>query len=116
MVLFGVLRTVYVYEALNVNYDFTWILYDCWIYTQLEVNLAIIAACAPALRPLVLHCLHFSKKCNVRLSTVVLRPISQRMSMHTEKTYVNSVTYPVDDALERGHRPCDTEEMGRSGK
>ena len=38
---------------MNVTYDFTWELYDCWIFTQLELNLAILASCAPTLRPLV---------------------------------------------------------------
>lgn len=111
VVLFGILRTIYVYEALNVNYDFTWVLYDCWIYTQLEINLAIIAACAPTLRPLVLHCIQFSKRCNQKLSAVMVRPISQRISMHTERTYVNSVVYPADDMLENGYRSLASQKV-----
>lgn len=99
------MRTVYVYAALNVNYDFTWILYDCWIYTQLEINVAIIAACAPALRPLVSRFSQFTAKYNKSVTKAIVRPLSQRISMYTEKTYVNSVTYPNEDVLEGGHKP-----------
>lgn len=102
VVLFGILRTYYVYEALNVDYDFTWILYDCWLYTQIELNLAIIAACAPAMRPLVLYCSQMFKRLWSYLTNISARPVPERFSMQTEKTYTNSVQYSPGDVLEDG--------------
>lgn len=55
VVFFGIMRTVYSYRILNVTYDFTHTLYTCWIWTQLELYTALLAASAPALRPLFRH-------------------------------------------------------------
>ncbi|KAF9877481.1 hypothetical protein CkaCkLH20_05181 [Colletotrichum karsti] len=51
----GILRTYWVlYVEINIvkdpTYDLTWDSYNIWIWTALEVNLAIICGCAPAIR------------------------------------------------------------------
>ena len=47
----GVVRTILMYNLLNVNYDFTWELWITWICAVLELYLALFAASAPSLKP-----------------------------------------------------------------
>ncbi|KAL6245250.1 hypothetical protein RBB50_008025 [Rhinocladiella similis] len=47
----GTIRTVLLYNLLNVNYDFTWELYVTWIWGVIELYLALFAASAPGLKP-----------------------------------------------------------------
>lgn len=49
----GIVRTVITNNVINVDYDYTWILWEMWIWTLVEVFAAIVAASAPALKPLV---------------------------------------------------------------
>ena len=47
----GTVRTVLLYRLLNSDFDFTWILWETWIWGVVELYVAIWAACAPALKP-----------------------------------------------------------------
>ncbi|KIW10180.1 hypothetical protein PV08_11141 [Exophiala spinifera] len=47
----GTVRTVLLYNLLNVDYDFTWELYVTWIWGIIELYLALFAASAPSLKP-----------------------------------------------------------------
>lgn len=47
----GIVRTVLLYRLLNSEFDFTWILWETWIWGVVELYVAIWAACAPALKP-----------------------------------------------------------------
>ncbi|KEF61949.1 uncharacterized protein A1O9_03521 [Exophiala aquamarina CBS 119918] len=47
----GIVRTVLLYQLLNSDFDFTWILWETWIWAVVELYVAIWAACAPALKP-----------------------------------------------------------------
>ncbi|KAJ9612608.1 hypothetical protein H2200_004205 [Cladophialophora chaetospira] len=47
----GVVRVVILNQMLNVSFDFTWLLWEMWIVTVLEIYLAMFAASAPALKP-----------------------------------------------------------------
>ncbi|KIW47200.1 uncharacterized protein PV06_02794 [Exophiala oligosperma] len=47
----GTIRTVLLYNLLNVDYDFTWELYVTWIWGVIELYLALFAASAPGLKP-----------------------------------------------------------------
>lgn len=47
----GVIRTVLMYNLLNVDYDFTWKLWVTWICAVIELYLALFAASAPSLKP-----------------------------------------------------------------
>ncbi|KIX10632.1 uncharacterized protein Z518_01716 [Rhinocladiella mackenziei CBS 650.93] len=47
----GIVRTVLLDVLLNKNYDFTWILWETWIWGMVELYVAIFAASAPALKP-----------------------------------------------------------------
>ncbi|KIW91784.1 uncharacterized protein Z519_07754 [Cladophialophora bantiana CBS 173.52] len=51
----GVVRTVLMYNLLNVDYDFTWTLWLTWIWAVLELYLALFAASAPSLKPFFRH-------------------------------------------------------------
>jgi hypothetical protein len=48
----GIVRTVYIWRTFNDTYDETWVGYTVWLWTAVEVDLAIICACTPALKPL----------------------------------------------------------------
>ena len=48
----GIARTYY-FTELGQAYDITWIAFDVLVWTQLEIQLAIMCACAPVLRVLV---------------------------------------------------------------
>ncbi|EGD97227.1 hypothetical protein TESG_04639 [Trichophyton tonsurans CBS 112818] len=48
----SVVRLAYTYVILYVSYDSTWVGYNLWIWNDLEVNLAVICASFPMLRPL----------------------------------------------------------------
>ena len=47
----GIVRTYTVWQTLVTTYDETWYGYDTWLWTSVESELAIICACAPALKP-----------------------------------------------------------------
>lgn len=47
----GIVRTVLLYILLNVDYDFSWMLWESWIWAVVELYVAIFAASAPALKP-----------------------------------------------------------------
>ncbi|KIX01242.1 uncharacterized protein Z518_08967 [Rhinocladiella mackenziei CBS 650.93] len=47
----GIVRTFLLYRLLNVDYDFTWELWETWIWAVVELYVAIFAASAPALKP-----------------------------------------------------------------
>lgn len=47
----GIVRTVLLYRLLNSDFDFTWILWETWIWAVVELYVAIWAASAPALKP-----------------------------------------------------------------
>ncbi|OQU95387.1 hypothetical protein CLAIMM_01604 [Cladophialophora immunda] len=51
----GLVRTVLMYNLLNVDYDFTWELWLTWIWAVLELYLALFAASAPSLKPFFRH-------------------------------------------------------------
>ncbi|KAK2865081.1 hypothetical protein FQN49_003929 [Arthroderma sp. PD_2] len=48
----SVVRLAYTYVIIYVTYDPTWVGYNLWIWNDLEVNLAVICASFPVLRPL----------------------------------------------------------------
>ncbi|TID13449.1 hypothetical protein E6O75_ATG11365 [Venturia nashicola] len=50
----GVVRTYYIYKSLILSYDETWFAYPLWIAAAVEVDLAVICACAPVIRPFLL--------------------------------------------------------------
>ncbi|KAL5411384.1 hypothetical protein PMIN03_004883 [Paraphaeosphaeria minitans] len=49
----GIVRTYYIYESLIVQYDNTWYSYPLWIAAAIEIDLGVICASAPVLRPLL---------------------------------------------------------------
>lgn len=51
VVIFGIARSVYMYRAVNVDWDFTWTLWKIWVWGEFELWFAVYAASAPALKP-----------------------------------------------------------------
>ncbi|KAH0545366.1 hypothetical protein FGG08_000507 [Glutinoglossum americanum] len=51
----GLVRTYYVHVLTSVTYDLTWEGFTMWIYIAIEIDLSIICASAPALKPLFKH-------------------------------------------------------------
>ncbi|KAE8151264.1 hypothetical protein BDV25DRAFT_97957 [Aspergillus avenaceus] len=49
----GTIRTVYVYKSMVASYDTTWLGWPVFLAASIEINLGLICASAPALRPLV---------------------------------------------------------------
>lgn len=47
----GVIKLLLLNKLLNESFDFTWLLWEMWIWSVLELYLAIFAASAPALKP-----------------------------------------------------------------
>ncbi|EXJ63216.1 hypothetical protein A1O7_03663 [Cladophialophora yegresii CBS 114405] len=47
----GLVRVVLTYRLLNETYDFTWLLWEVWIWSIVELYVGIFAASAPALQP-----------------------------------------------------------------
>ena len=52
VVVAGIMRLYYVHLTVYETYDVTWVGYNLWIWTAVEVNLGIICGCVPALKPL----------------------------------------------------------------
>ncbi|KAK5095992.1 hypothetical protein LTS08_007874 [Lithohypha guttulata] len=71
VVVFGILRTIYGYRVLNTTYDYTWVVWDNWLYTLLELYTAILAASAPSLRPLISYCVETSRNQSKRISRAI---------------------------------------------
>ena len=51
VVIAGIVRTYYLNYVINNTYDVLWYIYVMWVWTILELYLAMIAASAPALKP-----------------------------------------------------------------
>ncbi|EPS31055.1 hypothetical protein PDE_06009 [Penicillium oxalicum 114-2] len=51
----GSVRTAFVWQSMVVGYDRTWLSWPILIAASAEINIGLICACAPALRPLVIH-------------------------------------------------------------
>lgn len=49
----GIVRTFFIWIAFMASYDETWFSYPLWIAAAVEIDLAVITACAPSLRPLI---------------------------------------------------------------
>ncbi|KAF1365915.1 hypothetical protein EJ07DRAFT_53053, partial [Lizonia empirigonia] len=49
----GIVRTWYIYKSLVTTYDNTWYAYPLWIAAAVEIDLGVICASAPVLKPLL---------------------------------------------------------------
>lgn len=49
----GVIRTFFIWKSLIKSYDETWFAYPLWIAAAVEIDLAVICACAPAWKSLL---------------------------------------------------------------
>lgn len=57
VVVAGVIRTILLNVVINRTWDPLWELDTMWIWTIVELNLALVAASAPALKSFFQHCL-----------------------------------------------------------
>ncbi|KAF2088817.1 hypothetical protein K490DRAFT_38175, partial [Saccharata proteae CBS 121410] len=51
VIIAGTVRTYYIWKGLMDSYDETWFTYPLWICAAVEIDLGVICACAPAIRP-----------------------------------------------------------------
>jgi hypothetical protein len=63
----GIVRTYFIWRSLMQQYDETWWAYPLWIAAAVEVDLAVICACAPAWKSL--RSPHSSKRSTPRSSS-----------------------------------------------
>ncbi|PGH27458.1 hypothetical protein AJ80_00937 [Polytolypa hystricis UAMH7299] len=49
----SVVRAYYMYVSVDLTYDVTWMGYYIWVWNAIEVNLAVICASVPTLRPFI---------------------------------------------------------------
>ncbi|KAJ8110526.1 hypothetical protein OPT61_g6656 [Boeremia exigua] len=49
----GIVRTYFIYKSLILNYDNTWYAYPLWIAAAIEIDLGVICASVPVLKPLL---------------------------------------------------------------
>ncbi|RMZ69388.1 integral membrane [Pyrenophora seminiperda CCB06] len=76
----GIVRTWFIYRSLFNEYDQTWYAYPLWISAAVEIDLGVICASAPVLKPLL-------TKIPFSLSRYLTSGISFRKSTgHTSKT------------------------------
>jgi hypothetical protein len=52
----GIIRTILLNHLINQTYDFSWTLWETWIWSIIELHVAIFAASAPALKPFLRKC------------------------------------------------------------
>lgn len=48
----GIVRVTYLCWTVWRSWDFTWVVYDMWVWNSVELFLGIFVACAPSLKPL----------------------------------------------------------------
>ena len=48
----GIVRATYLCWTVWRSWDFTWVIYDMWVWNNVELFLGIFVACAPSLKPL----------------------------------------------------------------
>jgi hypothetical protein len=51
VVMFGSVRSYYMYRVVNVDWDFTWTLWKIWVWGEFEMWFGVYCASAPALKP-----------------------------------------------------------------
>ncbi|KAF2656699.1 hypothetical protein K491DRAFT_691741 [Lophiostoma macrostomum CBS 122681] len=123
VVIAGIVRTWFIYQSLVVEYDLTWYSFPLWIAAAVEIDLGVICASAPVLRPL-LSKLSFSlsairsQTLNSGPSSALRKPHSasestvhattQRWSYH--KTYASPKTVFAQNREELAHYPTSGNE------
>ncbi|KAF2771064.1 hypothetical protein EJ03DRAFT_44847 [Teratosphaeria nubilosa] len=85
----GIVRTVFIWESLIARYDETWYSYPLWIAAAIEIDLAVICACAPSWKSLLKQPLI---NCSLRISSKISSIRSPHHSQHsqTSTTYSSS--------------------------
>ncbi|GAB7349510.1 hypothetical protein MBLNU459_g0217t2 [Dothideomycetes sp. NU459] len=76
----GIIRTYFIWKSLIATYDETWFSYPLWICAAVEIDLAVLCACAPALKPLFSPPLHRLSVSLARGATTVRSRISSSVS------------------------------------
>ena len=80
----GITRTYFIWKSLIAQYDETWWAYPLWIAAAVEIDLAVICACAPAWKSLLQQpIVSMSHKLSSKLSSL-RSPQSSRRSSPSE--------------------------------
>jgi len=70
----GIVRTYFIWKSLMDSWDETWFSYPLWICATIEIDVAVMCACAPALKPLL----------RKPISSLTSKISSLRSSHHTD--------------------------------
>ncbi|KAF3481175.1 uncharacterized protein GIQ15_03934 [Arthroderma uncinatum] len=85
----GCVKSYYIYRTLNESADLTWDGYDIWVWTDIEVNFAVICTSIPILRPLIQRYLP-----NLGFKSSTLNSVSEtRLSGRVDFNGLNSGIY-----------------------
>nr|OQO21046.1 hypothetical protein B0A51_11417 [Rachicladosporium sp. CCFEE 5018]OQO24251.1 hypothetical protein B0A51_08696 [Rachicladosporium sp. CCFEE 5018] len=80
----GIVRTFFIYKSLIATYDETWFTYPLWIAAAVEVDLAVLCACAPALKSVIWNpFIHRVRKVSVRMNN------SRKSSQHLDSVTID---------------------------
>ncbi|KAK4979514.1 hypothetical protein LTR28_004249 [Elasticomyces elasticus] len=120
----GVVRTYSIWWSLIKSWDETWFAYPLWIAAAVEIDLAVICACAPALKPLIWPPLtQLSHSLSSRLSLLRSQgpsrkgsPMSSQTSAPTPTNNNNTNTFNPLRPLARLLHPSYSSENGEHEK
>lgn len=89
----GIVRTWYIYKSLVTTYDNTWYAYPLWIAAAVEIDLGVICASAPVLKPLL-------SKIPFSLSGTFSHGISLKKKTTTGSGYISKTSKMSTTAVE----------------
>jgi hypothetical protein len=118
-------RTYFIWKSLIDSYDETWFAYPLWICAAVEIDLAVICACAPTIRPLLIKLTKplitsvtslYSKGSRTGYSLTKLGVLSSGVSAPTALSGNTATNTNTDYELEKIAGNVDIEERSEVGK
>ncbi|KAI4674809.1 uncharacterized protein J4E84_010415 [Alternaria hordeiaustralica] len=101
----GIVRTWFIYRSLfNNEYDQTWYAYPLWIAAAVEIDLGVICASAPVLKPLL-------AKIPFSLSQSLSGGISFKKSAHSSKTLTANASASHSSTNRKSTAPRNAPEL-----
>ncbi|KAI5370883.1 hypothetical protein Slin14017_G017620 [Septoria linicola] len=110
----GIARTYYL-ERLGTHWDITWLGFDVLVWSQVEIQLSIICACAPALRVLFRSYLSNSLSKAIGSAKTSSSKNANRLSRPSDTICI--VSYPADSSTPQEHgtaEECGLDKTARS--
>jgi hypothetical protein len=116
----GIIRTIYVWKVTDETYDETWVGYTMWLWTAVESDLAIICACAPALKPFFRRYLGGSRNCTSGMNSRARAAASGYSNMDNTRSKDNHVIVTteltmLEQRIGEPKEPAADDESARCG-